>query len=250
MVLQVCRNLLDDPQDVHDAFQAVFLVLARRGGAIRSRESVASWLYGVAVLKTMMLKKLTLVACALLPLGMIVFGGGAFVVQKSRAQAQARPAAASGQNCAPAAHSEPPKPPEADPLVQQLLEAARKRLQAQRAYYEAGRITIDRYVDACQQLEMIELKTADNDAERIAIRQRHLDRLKEIETREKVEQKRGQVSKADVAEATWNRMRAELDLKTSLTKSSDIDSLLRRLGELERRVEQLEKDRREKPAIR
>ena len=49
MVLRVCRNLLDDPQDVHDAFQAVFLVLARRGSAIRNRESVGSWLYGVAV---------------------------------------------------------------------------------------------------------------------------------------------------------------------------------------------------------
>jgi len=49
MVMRICRNLLDDPHDVHDAFQAVFLVLARRGGAIRSRESIGSWLYGVAV---------------------------------------------------------------------------------------------------------------------------------------------------------------------------------------------------------
>ena len=49
MVMRVCRNVLDDPHDVHDAFQAVFLVLARRANAIRHRESVASWLYGVAV---------------------------------------------------------------------------------------------------------------------------------------------------------------------------------------------------------
>ena len=49
MVVRICRNLLDDPQDVHDAFQAVFLVLARRGGAIRDRRSIGSWLYGVAV---------------------------------------------------------------------------------------------------------------------------------------------------------------------------------------------------------
>ncbi len=26
MVMRVCQNILDDPQDVHDAFQAVFLV--------------------------------------------------------------------------------------------------------------------------------------------------------------------------------------------------------------------------------
>ena len=49
MVMRVCRNVLDDPHDVHDAFQAVFLVLARRANAIRNRQSVGSWLYGVAV---------------------------------------------------------------------------------------------------------------------------------------------------------------------------------------------------------
>ena len=49
MVMRVCRNVLDDPHDVHDAVQAVFLVLARRANGIRDRESVASWLYGVAV---------------------------------------------------------------------------------------------------------------------------------------------------------------------------------------------------------
>ena len=30
MVFRVCHQLLDDPGDVHDAWQAVFLVLARR----------------------------------------------------------------------------------------------------------------------------------------------------------------------------------------------------------------------------
>jgi DNA-directed RNA polymerase specialized sigma24 family protein len=48
MVMRVCRNLVGDPNDVHDAFQAVFLVLARRASAIRDRETVGSWLYGVA----------------------------------------------------------------------------------------------------------------------------------------------------------------------------------------------------------
>ena len=303
MVLRVCRNLLDDPQDVHDAFQAAFLVLARRGSAIRNRESVGSWLYGVAVrvaararvaairrrirdrrttraaqaiaaagpqqsetssiernegadivhqevsrlpekyrapvvlcyleglthdeaaallswpvgtvrsrlsraretlrnrlnrrgvtastaigpvsawlagervassatvataalssttiprelpaaiaqivsriaagqtpaavslsvtslalargvLKTMMLKKLTVAVCALLPLGIIVLGGGAFLVQRSRAQDHAPPAAALGQGARPTATTDPPNPAEVDPLVQQLLEAA------------------------------------------------------------------------------------------------------------------------------
>ena len=48
MVLRVCSNVLRDPTDAQDAFQATFLVLVRRSRAIRKLESVGSWLYGVA----------------------------------------------------------------------------------------------------------------------------------------------------------------------------------------------------------
>src|SRR5205823_2060395 len=44
----VCRNVLSDPNDAQDAFQATFLILVRRWGTIRKLESVGSWLYGVA----------------------------------------------------------------------------------------------------------------------------------------------------------------------------------------------------------
>ena len=48
MVLSVCRQLLRDPNDVDDAFQATFLVLVRKAGTLRRCDLLGNWLYGVA----------------------------------------------------------------------------------------------------------------------------------------------------------------------------------------------------------
>lgn len=48
MVWGVCRRVLNDPNDVADAFQATFLVLVRKARTLKVGDSLGGWLFGVS----------------------------------------------------------------------------------------------------------------------------------------------------------------------------------------------------------
>ena len=48
LVLRACRSIVGDEHEAQDAFQATFLVLARKGRGLWVRDSLAPWLHGVA----------------------------------------------------------------------------------------------------------------------------------------------------------------------------------------------------------
>jgi hypothetical protein len=48
LVFGVCQRILRDAHDAEDAFQATFLILARKAGSISKGDALGSWLFRVA----------------------------------------------------------------------------------------------------------------------------------------------------------------------------------------------------------
>jgi hypothetical protein len=241
-------------------------------GALSS--SVATLTEGV--LKAMFFSKLKVGALVALSAGAITIGAGVLVGQE--------PATKKGGGLSTT--TERAEPPDADQTTvrapeererwakmarrrlemfraqqEQYVKAARDRLEAQKAFYEEGRITIDRYLDASRQLMDAQQRLADinrRPADRTAAAQDHLGRVREIEQREESELKIGRATRADLTEAHLARMQAESfvaqegepfrlgllpghSIERIEVKGGDEESSSRRIADLERRLTDLER---------
>jgi outer membrane protein TolC len=126
-------------------------------------------------------------------------------------------------------------------VVLDLVEAARQRLELQRSFYEEGKITVDRFIAASQGLMNAERQAAKTYAERLTALKRHVDRLREVENRERALLVVGKGTQGDVAEAVQSRVEAEILLKDAgvARPTAQIEALTRRLNEVERKLDQL-----------
>ncbi len=199
------------------------------------------------ILTTMMLKKLTLDGCVVMSLAIAALGGGTLLIRTTQAQDPRPGNAGTGAPTTKLPTAQVPKPDEVDSQLEQLLAAARQRVETQQAYYEEGRLTLDRFIDGLVRLEKVQLIAAKTDAERSQIRKRHVRILEEIENRENAEIQVGRGTKSDLTEARQRHLEAVFETKIAEKEEAEKSAILRRLSELERKIDQLERQRIEKP---
>jgi hypothetical protein len=101
------------------------------------------------------------------------------------------------------------------------------------------RITIDRYLDASNELRLAEIDASKTREDRIAATRAHFDRVKEVEAREQKEFEEGRSTTADVTEAEQRRLQAELDLRAAEnpTGRSELETLQDRVSAVERKLD-------------
>jgi RNA polymerase sigma factor (sigma-70 family) len=176
--------------------------------------------------------------------GAIALASGGTGMQDKRTFLKGQPAGVAAGNAKAAAPVEDLDTPEAlRKAFDRRLEAARRRLEAQRAYYEQGRITLDRMSDASRQVMLAETAVSATKDERVAAAKAHLDRMTEVLDREREELKDGRGTIADTSEAEVAREDAAIDYLQARQPrgSEEVESLKKLIGGLARQVEALTK---------
>jgi RNA polymerase sigma factor (sigma-70 family) len=197
------------------------------------------------VLNMMALKKFFVMVGIAATLAAITTGGGVLWIRTSHAQDTKGPEAKSlpKEETKKAAPLGDLAEKDTDTLKRQLLEVARRRYEVQIAAYVKGEISLDGVLGASDELVQAEMMAATSPDERAIIRRQSLARLTDMEARAAAARAAGQVSQREVDGFILRRIQAELDLKTFASDTPDMASILRRLSDLERKVELLQKIR-------
>jgi RNA polymerase sigma factor (sigma-70 family) len=181
-----------------------------------------------------------LLAAGMMGAGVIGFAGvGAGGQEKAAPPGDRRPAAEATRRKA----SEPPidfdSPETLRKQTERRVNAARQRIDAQRAYYEEGRITIGRFIDASRKLMLAEIAANSSREQRVAAIKAHWDRIAEVQRREQDELEKGKGNVADLSEAVVAYENAAFDYISARQSqgSADAETLKRRVEALEKQVD-------------
>jgi hypothetical protein len=221
--------------------------LVSRAAAGRFTAATSSQLSSLAladgVLKMLTLKKFSIVAAVIVSLAALTVGGGVELVRTSQAQNAKSKSNLTDRNKtylldAPYKAAEPT---DLEQQFRQQLGLIAERYEYRHKQYVSGEISLDRFIELCDQLGMMELRTAKSALQREIVKRHVLKRLEGVERLAKQAVDGGLAPAADFAEIQLRRMQAEIDLKSPDNEQIDSSAILKRLKELERKVEQLEK---------
>ncbi|MDG3004319.1 RNA polymerase sigma factor [Paludisphaera mucosa] len=127
---------------------------------------------------------------------------------------------------------------------ERLARAARIRLDAQRYFFQEGRITIDRFIDASEQLMDCEMAASPNQDQREAAAEAHRERMGELAGTEENRLKAGAGSATDFVEAWAASKLADFSLREARRDrdSGEVDALKRRVEALEKQLKSVIKE--------
>ena len=131
-------------------------------------------------------------------------------------------------------------------LARARVDAALERYKTQLAFYQEGRITVDRLVDASRGLMQAERDAAGSKAATVAAVRSHFDQLGNVLKREQAKLEAGRATEADVSELHSARLDAEFALAAAMEKpeaakpgAGSLANANRRIDELELKVDRL-----------
>ncbi len=242
--------LSDEPQqamirEISTSLARSVCPTAPRNAVATAAPSANARLLAQGALNSMVIKKAFVVAVSVVPLGLAAAGFGLALARQSpvgnpivAGNKSNSSAASGGEQLKKTAQAE-----ELNRMLSQLVEGASERYRAAKEAYGFARTELDRVIEANRQLELAELKTAKTEAERIAIMERYVDRAKEIEAIANARKQADRGTVADCLQAQYPRVEAEIDLMLARSGAHQSAALLHRVEELERKVEQLQKER-------